>query len=40
MKKYNVDAKSLLEIDKKWMLDYCDLPTELVPDELMGEYWL
>lgn len=40
MKRFTKNPKLVSSRHKKWMLENCTLPTELVPEELMGEYWL
>lgn len=40
MRRFMKNPNLLSRDHKKWMLDHCDLPTELVPNELMEEYWL
>ena len=34
------DNQSVSLENKKWMLQNCDLPTHLVPEERMDRFWL
>ena len=40
LKRFTKNPNLINTKHKKWLLENCDLPTELVPNELMGEYWL
>jgi len=40
MKRFTKNPDLVSKKHKKWMLENCTLPTELVPNEMMGEYWL
>lgn len=40
MKRFTKNPDLVSKKHKKWILEHCDLPTELAPNELMGEYWL
>lgn len=40
LKKFNENPSNLSIDQKRWVLQRADLPTELVPNEMMGEYWL
>lgn len=42
MKRFNKNNKLISPVHKKWMLENCDLPTYLIPNEIMYEkdLWL
>ena len=42
MKRFNKNNKLISPAHKKWMLENCDLPTHLIPNEIMDEkgLWL
>lgn len=40
MKIFTANNSNITSANKKWMLEHCDLPTELVPLDLMGRFWL